>query len=145
MYNVAILEVWEYLCHLCCWTWNNTVSAKDPVALFGTRIYMEPLRIKSELSLRKVVLLALTHWGRDKMTAFLQTTYLNAFSWMKMYEFRLKFHRNLFLRGINKIPALVHIMAWRRLGDKPLSEPMMFRYATHIYVTRPQWVNGNYW
>ena len=26
---------------------------------------------------------------------------------------------------INKIPALVQIMAWRRQGDKPLSEPMM--------------------
>ena len=28
---------------------------------------------------------------------------------------------------INNIPALVQIMAWRRLGDKPLSEPMMVR------------------
>ena len=26
---------------------------------------------------------------------------------------------------INIIPALVQIMAWRRPGDKPLSEPMM--------------------
>ena len=26
---------------------------------------------------------------------------------------------------INNIPALVQIMAWRRPGDKPLSEPMM--------------------
>ena len=41
---------------------------------------------------------------------------------------------------INNIPALVQIMAWRRLGDKPLSEPMMVRLPTHICVTRPQWV-----
>ena len=27
---------------------------------------------------------------------------------------------------IDNIPALVQIMAWRRPGDKPLSEPMMF-------------------
>ena len=27
---------------------------------------------------------------------------------------------------INNIPALVQIMAWRRPGDKPISEPMMF-------------------
>ena len=27
--------------------------------------------------------------------------------------------------SINNIPALVQIMAWRRIGDKPLSEPMM--------------------
>ena len=41
---------------------------------------------------------------------------------------------------INNIPELVLIMAWRRPGDKPLSEPMMVRSLTHICVTRPQWV-----
>ena len=39
----------------------------------------------------------LTHWGRDKMDAILQTTFSNALSWMKMYEFRLGFHWSLFL------------------------------------------------
>ena len=38
-------------------------------------------------------------------------------------------------------PALVQIMAWRRSGEKPLSEPMMVSLLTHICVTRPQWVN----
>ena len=42
---------------------------------------------------------------------------------------------------INNIPALVLIMAWRRPGDKPLSEPMLVKRLTHICVTRPQWVN----
>ena len=42
---------------------------------------------------------------------------------------------------INNIPTLVQVMAWRRPGDKPLSEPMMVRLPTHICVTRPQWVN----
>ena len=42
---------------------------------------------------------------------------------------------------IYNIPALVQIMAWRRPGDKPLSEPMMDSLPTHICVTRPQWVN----
>ena len=42
---------------------------------------------------------------------------------------------------INYISALVQIMAWRRPGDKPLSEPMMVRLPTHICLTRPQWVN----
>ena len=41
---------------------------------------------------------------------------------------------------INNIPALVQIMAWRRPGDKPLSEAMMVSLPTHICVTRPQWV-----
>ena len=39
---------------------------------------------------------------------------------------------------INNIPALVQIMAWRRIGDKPLSEPMMVNLLTHVCVTRPQ-------
>ena len=42
---------------------------------------------------------------------------------------------------INNIPALVQIMAWRRLGDMPLSEPTMVCLPTHICVTRLQWVN----
>ena len=40
----------------------------------------------------------LTHWGRDKMPAISQTAFSNAFSWMKMYEFRIKFHWSLFPR-----------------------------------------------
>ena len=36
---------------------------------------------------------------------------------------------------INNIPALVERMAWRRSGDKPLSEPMMVSLLTHICVT----------
>ena len=48
----------------------------------------------------------------------------------------------LVLKGpINNIPALVQIMAWRRSGDKPLSEPRMVSLLTHICVTRPQWFN----
>ena len=41
---------------------------------------------------------ALTHWGRDKMDAISQTTSSSAFSWKKMFEFRLKFQWSLFLR-----------------------------------------------
>ena len=82
----------------------------------------------------------LTHWDRDKIDAILQTTFSNGFSWMKMYEFRLTFHRSGPRGPINNIPTLVQIMAWRRPGDKPLSEPMMVRSPTHICVTRPQWV-----
>ena len=41
---------------------------------------------------------------------------------------------------INTVPTLVQIMAWRRPGEKPLSEPMMIWLLIHIWVTRPQWV-----
>ena len=43
---------------------------------------------------------------------------------------------------INNIPASVQIMVWRRPGDKPLSEPMMAIFPTHICVTQPQWVKN---
>ena len=46
---------------------------------------------------------------------------------------------------INNIPALVLIMAWRRPGDKPLSEIILVRSLTHICVTRPQWVKRYGW
>ena len=64
-------------------------------------------------------------------------------SWIKIYEFRLKISLLKFVpRGsINNIPTLVQIMAWRRPGDKPLSEPMVARLLMHICVTWPQWVN----
>ena len=50
-------------------------------------------------------------------------------------KFSLKFVPKV---PINNIPALVQILAWRRIGDKPLSEPMMVNFLRHICVTRPQ-------
>ena len=44
--------------------------------------------------------------------------------------------------GINNIPALVQIMAWRRPCDKPLPEPTMVSLLMHICFTRPQWVKA---
>ena len=59
----------------------------------------------------------------------------NVWLWIKI---SLKFVPKV---RINNIPALVQIMTWRRIGDKPLSEPMMVNLLTHICVTRLQWVN----
>ena len=39
-----------------------------------------------------------THWRRNKMPDILQMTFSNAFSCMKMYEFRLRFYWKLFER-----------------------------------------------
>ena len=41
---------------------------------------------------------------------------------------------------INNIPTFVQIMAWRRLGNQPLSEPMVVRLPTYKCVTWTQWV-----
>ena len=56
----------------------------------------------------------------------------------------IKISLKLVLKGpIDNIPSLVQIMAWRRPGDKPLSEPMMVNLPTHICVTRLRWVKSS--
>ena len=52
----------------------------------------------------------LTHWGRDKMAAIFQTIFSNAFSWMQMYKFWLRFHWRL-LPGVQ----LTIFQHWFRL------------------------------
>ena len=56
---------------------------------------------------------------------------------MKLLRIQLKFHQVCSNDPINNIPALVQIIAWRRPGDKQLSEPMLVSLPTHICVTRP--------
>ena len=87
----------------------------------------------------------LTNWGRDKMDAISKTPFSSTFSCIFLNEnvwIPIKISLKFVPKGrINNVPALVQIMAWRRPGDKPLSEPMMVSLPTHICVTRPQWVN----
>ena len=63
--------------------------------------------------------------------------FLNEYVWISL-KISLKFVPKV---RINNPPALVQIMAWRRPGDKPLSEPIMVSLLTHLCVTQPQWVN----
>ena len=44
------------------------------------------------------IIVMLTPWGRDKMDAILQKAFSSAFSWMKMFEFQLRYHWSLFLK-----------------------------------------------
>ena len=41
---------------------------------------------------------------------------------------------------IDNKPALVQVMAWRWIGDKPLPEPMIAQFTAHICGTRGRWV-----
>ena len=77
--------------------------------------------------------------GRHFAEDILKCIFLNENVWI-LIEISLKFVPK---GPIKNIPALVQMMAWRRPGNKPLSEPMMVRLPTHIFVIRPQWVNGN--
>ena len=85
----------------------------------------------------------LTYWGRNEIDVILQTTFSNAFSWMKNVLLAIKISLEFIPNGsIKSISALGQIMAWRRPGHKPLSEPMLRSLLTHTCVTRPHWVNG---
>ena len=109
---------------------------------------MRILYLKKKLSLywngTKALIPQLTHWGWDEMRHFADDTFKRIF-WTENVRISIKISLKFVPKGqINKISALVQMMAWRRPGDKPLSEPMMIRSPTHIYVTWPQWVNCYY-
>ena len=53
---------------------------------------------------------SLTHWGRHQTGAISQTTFSSAFSWMKMFQFRIKFHWRLFLRVL--LTIFQHWFRW---------------------------------
>ena len=101
-----------------CWTLNKISLKFVPLGLINT------LRPRQN--------------GRHLPDDIFKCISLNENVWISI-EISLKFVRK---GSINNIPALVQIMAWRRPGDKPLSEPMIVRLPTHICVTRPQRVNN---
>ena len=68
----------------------------------------------------------LTHLPMDKMAAIYQAIFSDRYSWMKSFKISLKFvPKGL----IDNNQTLVYIMAWRRIGNKPLSEPMPTRFT----------------
>ena len=80
------------------------------------------------------------HWGRGQMAAILQMTFSKAFSWIKIFEFQLKFHWCLF-QSVQLIISQYWFRWW--LGAKPLPEPIMTSPDAFIYITRLQYNNGN--
>ena len=76
--------------------------------------------------------------GRHIPDDIFQYIFLNEKAWIL-----IKISLNFVPKGrINNIPALFQIMVWHRPGDRPLSEPVMVRLLSHIYVTRPWWVKS---
>ena len=75
-------------------------------------------------------------YGRHFADDIFKCIFLNENIWIP-----IKISMKVVPKGpVNDIPSLVQIMAWRRPGDKPLSEPMMVSLTAHICITRPQWV-----
>ena len=119
------------LCRYCCWQCTNSYCSEayrqQPFVMSGCfRGVFNTLRPRQN--------------GRDFADDIFKCIFLN-----ENVKISIKISLKFVPKGlINNIPALVQIMAWRRSGDKPLSEPMMVSSLTLICVTRPQWVNeGN--
>ena len=72
----------------------------------------------------------LIHWGRDEIDDnfaddIFKYIFLDKNFWI-LIQISLKFAPK---GPIDKKWALVQVMAWRRIGDKPLSEPMLTRFT----------------
>ena len=64
------------------------------------------------------------------MAAILQTAPLKCIFLKDEFHILIKISLKFVPKGlIDNIPALVQIMAWRRIGDKPLSEPMLTQFT----------------
>ena len=73
--------------------------------------------------LTQVTATHLPHWGRDKMAAIFQATFWMHFLEWKFVWISIEFSLNYVPKSpINNDPALVQIMAWCQIGDKPLPE-----------------------
>ena len=73
-------------------TWCSSIKASIPTLLASIWSCTKEFGVVSML-----IMGSLTHWGWAKMADIFQTTFSNAFYWMKIYEFGLSFHWKLFL------------------------------------------------
>ena len=85
---------------------------------------------------------SLTHWGWDRMAAIFQRAFSNAFSWKKMYHFRLIFHWRLFTR-VQLTLFQLWFRWWYSNGQVTSHYLNQWRPSLlmHICFTWPQWVN----
>ena len=93
--DLSSLLPWIRLCEAPNYSKKNQVNiiAADTLALGVTKSSAGMVLTTEDIFIQK-----LTHWGQDEMDAISQTTLSSAFSWMKVFEFWLKFHWSLFLR-----------------------------------------------
>ena len=79
----AWLQIWGYLLPKSAEHSSLKYVFADPKTLF---------QMASKTGITAAQQVELTHWGREKMAAILQTTKSNIFFWMKIFTLRLKFH-----------------------------------------------------
>ena len=148
-FNGATVEVWEWRSNfiphfimdvICnpCWDWSQTMLIKGAPEV--SKIHMQLAYIHPIIYLCNSFVLCFVvvnslrprqnrrHFADDVF----KCNFLNANVWI-LTKISLKFVPK---GPINNIRTLVQIMAWRRTGDKPLSEPMMTKF-NDAYMHHP--------
>ena len=70
--------------------------------------------------------ICLTHWGGDKMAGISADDIFKCIFMNEKFCTSIPISLKFVIKGpIDSNSALVQVMAWRRSGDKPLSEPMV--------------------
>ena len=105
---ISVIQDLNYLCncithespHIRMIYWNLSMVDMNSQHGVNSNILNDAFMVKKLFTKSRIskLIYFLTHWDRDKMTAISQTILSNSFSWMKILEFRLKFHWSLFLK-----------------------------------------------
>ena len=114
-----------------CWTVSGPSGIQMQYSVRPTNLpsgrYL--LAILNGMWTRNVILL-LTHLRLDKMAAILADDIFKCIFLNENDRIPIQISLKFVPRGpIDNKPALVHVMAWRRTGDKPLPEPMLTPFS----------------
>ena len=136
----SVLQFYVFLCHITwfssnyktpghqypqCWlhiNWTGPVSYKDTFMHYVYSKQHWQIKLHYENTLRP------RQDGRHFTDNIFKCIFLNE-NMLTLLKISLKL---VFKIQMNNIPALVHIMAWRQTGDKPLSEAKMVSFLMHI-------------
>ena len=130
---VLSAEIWKMLHHT---SWYVLCTPAATHSVGSCHLWL-PCTDSKALKGLTLNTLRLRQNGRRFADGNFKCIFLNENIWIS-----IKISLNYVPKGpINIIPTMGQIMAWCRLGNKQLSERMMFSLLTHICVTRLQWVN----
>ena len=127
---------------------NLLIPKLDPVTRQwwnGTKIVVPVMATRPQVRIRQLIFqivewiyhfppyflsIEFTHLPLDKMATISQKKFQDTFLWMKSFVFQFKISLKFVPEGpTENDPALVQIMTWRWICDKPLSEPMQTRFT----------------
>ena len=93
---------WYHICHndvQMMWANSNSCYLKSSYRMdYSMMIYPNNNAVTGCVTSTVIVTVKINTLRPRQMAAIFQTTFWNVFSWMKMFEFRVKFHWSLFLK-----------------------------------------------